>query len=47
MSNSQKAARLFLSQRTVRNHASAVLTRLQAADRGGAIVRGRDPGLGR
>ena len=33
MSNSQKAARLFLSQRTVRNHVSAVLTRLQALSR--------------
>ncbi|HSO63518.1 MAG TPA: response regulator transcription factor, partial [Ornithinibacter sp.] len=47
MSNSQIAARLFLSQKTVRNHVSAVLTKLQAADRAEAIVRGRDAGLGR
>jgi DNA-binding NarL/FixJ family response regulator len=47
MSNSQIAGRLFLSQKTVRNHVSAVLTKLQAADRAEAIVRGRDAGLGR
>ena len=47
MSNSQIAARLFLSQKTVRNHVSAVLTKLRAADRAEAIVRGRDAGLGR
>ena len=40
-------SRLFLSQKTVRNHVSAVLTKLQAADRAEAIVRGRDAGLGR
>jgi len=47
MSNAQIASRLFLSQKTVRNHVSAVITRLQAADRAEAIVRGRDAGLGR
>jgi DNA-binding NarL/FixJ family response regulator len=47
MSNAQIAARLFLSQKTVRNHVHAVLSKLQAADRSEAIVRGRDAGLGR
>ncbi|GIH62242.1 response regulator [Microbispora siamensis] len=47
LSNSQIAARLFLSQKTVRNHVHAVLTKLQAADRTEAIIRARDAGLGR
>ncbi|NHA67980.1 response regulator transcription factor [Phycicoccus sp. CMS6Z-2] len=47
LSNGQIAARLFLSQKTVRNHVSAVLTKLQAADRAEAIIRARDAGLGR
>jgi DNA-binding NarL/FixJ family response regulator len=47
LSNAQIASRLFLSQKTVRNHVHAVLTKLQAADRAEAIVRGRDAGLGR
>jgi DNA-binding NarL/FixJ family response regulator len=47
MSNQQIADRLFLSQKTVRNHVHAVLTKLQASDRAQAIVRGRDAGLGR
>jgi DNA-binding NarL/FixJ family response regulator len=47
MNNAQIAARLFLSQKTVRNHVHAVLSKLQAADRAEAIVRGRDAGLGR
>ena len=47
LSNAQIAGRLFLSQKTVRNHVHAVLTKLQAADRAQAIVQGRDAGLGR
>lgn len=47
MSNQQIAGRLFLSQKTVRNHVSTVLTKLQAADRADAIIRARDAGLGR
>ena len=47
LGNAQIAARLFLSQKTVRNHVHAVLTKLQAADRAEAIVRARDAGLGR
>jgi DNA-binding NarL/FixJ family response regulator len=47
MSNGQIAERLFLSQKTVRNHVHAVLTKLQATDRAQAIVQARDAGLGR
>ena len=47
LSNAQIAERLFLSQKTVRNHVHAVLTKLQAADRAQAIVQARDAGLGR
>ena len=47
LSNGQIAQRLYLSQKTVRNHVHAVLTKLQAADRAEAIVRARDAGLGR
>jgi len=47
LSNGQIAARLYLSQKTVRNHVHAVLSKLQAADRAEAIVRARDAGLGR
>ena len=47
LSNGQIAARLYLSQKTVRNHVHAILTKLQAADRAQAIVQARDAGLGR
>ncbi|WP_062350336.1 response regulator transcription factor [Herbidospora yilanensis] len=47
LSNGQIAARLFLSQKTVRNHVYAVMGKLQAADRAEAIIRARDAGLGR
>jgi len=47
LSNAQIAGRLYLSQKTVRNHVHAVLTKLQATDRAQAIVRARDAGLGR
>jgi DNA-binding NarL/FixJ family response regulator len=47
LSNQQIAARLFLSPKTVRNHVSAVITKLRATDRSEAIIRGRDAGLGR
>ena len=45
-SNADIAARLQLSQKTVRNHVSNILTKLQVADRAQAIVRARDAGLG-
>jgi len=47
LSNQQIAARLHLWQKTVRNHVSAVLGKLQAEDRTEAIIRARDAGLGR
>jgi DNA-binding NarL/FixJ family response regulator len=40
------AARLHVSQKTIRNHVSNILTKLQVADRAQAIVRARDAGLG-
>lgn len=46
-SNAQMAAALDLQQKTVRNVVSAVLGKLRVADRGQAIVRARDAGLGR
>lgn len=46
-SNAELAHRLSLSPKTVRNHVSSVLTKLQAADRTQAAARARDAGLGR
>jgi DNA-binding NarL/FixJ family response regulator len=40
------AARLGLSEKTVRNHVSNILTKLQVPDRAQAIVQARDAGLG-
>ena len=37
---------LGLSEKTVRNHVSSILNKLQVADRGAAIARARDAGLG-
>jgi DNA-binding NarL/FixJ family response regulator len=45
-SNAAIAARLSLSRKTIRNHVSNILTKLQVADRAQAIVRARDAGLG-
>lgn len=44
--NAAIAQRLSLSTKTVRNHVSNVLNKLQVADRGAAIVRARQAGLG-
>ncbi|MFI6824536.1 LuxR C-terminal-related transcriptional regulator [Micromonospora sp. NPDC050187] len=41
------AQRLALSPKTVRNHLSNVLVKLGVSDRGQAIVRAREQGLGR
>jgi DNA-binding NarL/FixJ family response regulator len=40
------ARRLVLSDKTVRNHVSARLTKLQAASRAEAVALARDAGLG-
>jgi DNA-binding NarL/FixJ family response regulator len=40
------ARRLFLSEKTVRNHVSACLTKLQVASRAEAVALARDSGLG-
>jgi DNA-binding NarL/FixJ family response regulator len=44
-SNADIAARLVLSPKTVRNHVSNILSKLQVADRAEAILRARDAGL--
>ena len=46
-SNRSIARRLFLSEKTVRNHVSNIFTKLQVADRAQAIVSAREAGLGR
>jgi DNA-binding NarL/FixJ family response regulator len=45
--NSAIAAELGMSEKTVRNHLSSILTKLQVEDRSAAIVRAREAGLGR
>ena len=47
MDNLSIAKRLSVSAKTVRNHLSNILTKLQVADRAQAIVRAREAGLGR
>jgi len=44
--NTAIANKLGLSQKTVRNHVSNILTKLQVADRAQAIVQARDAGMG-
>ncbi len=44
--NRRIAQVLFLSEKTVRNHVSAVFAKLEVADRNEAIVRARNAGLG-
>jgi DNA-binding NarL/FixJ family response regulator len=44
--NTTIAARLGLSEKTIRNNVSGILAKLQVADRAGAIVLARDSGLG-
>jgi DNA-binding NarL/FixJ family response regulator len=45
--NSAIAAELQMSEKTVRNHLSSILAKLQVEDRSAAIVRAREAGLGR
>jgi DNA-binding NarL/FixJ family response regulator len=44
--NAAVARRLGVSSKTIRNHVSNIITKLQVADRSGAIIRARDAGLG-
>ena len=44
--NKTIAGRLQLSEKTVRNHVSSIFNKLQVADRGEAIVKAREAGLG-
>ena len=46
-SNQQIATELFVSLKTVRNHVSNILLKLQVADRAQAVIRARDAGMGR
>ena len=46
-SNQQIARQLFVSLKTVRNHVSNILLKLQVADRAQAVIRARDVGMGR
>jgi len=45
-SNTEIAARLGLSEKTVRNNVSAIFSKLRVADRSAAIVHARQAGLG-
>ncbi|MEV6843534.1 response regulator transcription factor [Actinoplanes sp. NPDC051411] len=44
--NHEIARRLVLSEKTIRNHVAAVLTKLQVSDRAAAVAKARDAGLG-
>lgn len=46
LDNLSIARRLAVSSKTVRNHLSNILTKLQVADRAQAIVRAREAGMG-
>jgi DNA-binding NarL/FixJ family response regulator len=45
--NGQIARRLSIADKTVRNHISMILLKLQVPDRVSAVIRARDAGLGR
>lgn len=47
LNNATIARRLVVSPKTVRNHISAIFAKLQVSERGQAIVRAREAGLGR
>ena len=46
-SNQEISRQLFVSLKTVRNHVSNILVKLQVADRAQAVIRARDAGMGR
>jgi DNA-binding NarL/FixJ family response regulator len=46
LGNAEITRRLVVSPKTVRNHVSNILGKLQVADRSQAIVRAREAGLG-
>jgi DNA-binding NarL/FixJ family response regulator len=46
-SNQEIARQLFVSVKTVRNHVSNILLKLQVADRAQAVIRAREAGIGR
>src|ERR687890_125691 len=45
-SNQEISRQLFVRLKTVRNHVSNILTKLQVADRAQAVIRARDAGMG-
>lgn len=47
LNNAEIASRLFLSDKTVRNAVSTILSKLAARDRPQVIIRAREAGLGR
>ena len=47
LDNNEIAARLHLSEKTVRNHVTAVFSKLNVSSRSHAIVRARDAGFGK
>jgi DNA-binding NarL/FixJ family response regulator len=47
MSNQEICQQLFVSLKTVRNHVSNILLKLQVADRAQAVIRAREAGIGR
>lgn len=46
-SNQEISRQLFVSLKTVRNHVSNILLKLQVADRAQAVIRAREAGIGR
>ncbi len=46
LTNADIARRLFLSEKTIRNHVSNIFGKLEVHERGQAVARARDAGLG-
>ena len=47
LTNAAISERLFLSDKTVRNHVSNIFAKLGVSDRAAAVAQARDVGLGR